>query len=133
MSPFPTVFSICLENFPPFSSNLKLLSTNSVSLENFPPFSSHLKLLSANSFSLEESTICRLGKGLSFGKGLIVWCNKDCFNMRHGVNCMVFNAVLNSISVIYPCDQSTYPCFPRVLLTSTPHNFLSKPLAAFLT
>ena len=32
-------------------------------LENFPPFSSNLKLSSANSFSLEESQICRLGKG----------------------------------------------------------------------
>ena len=25
----------------------------------------------------------------------------------------------------------TYPCFPGVLLTSTPHNIPSKPLAAF--
>ena len=27
--------------------------------------------------------------------------------------------------------QCTYPCFPGVLLTSAPHNILSKPLAAF--
>ena len=27
--------------------------------------------------------------------------------------------------------QCTYPYFPGVLLTSTPHNILSKPLAAF--
>ena len=40
---FPTVFSMLLENFLPFSSNLKLLS--------------------AISFILEESKICRLGKG----------------------------------------------------------------------
>ena len=40
---FPTVFSTCLENFKPFSLNLKLSS--------------------ASSFSLEESKICRLGKG----------------------------------------------------------------------
>ena len=40
---FPTVFSTLLENFLPFSSNLKLSS--------------------ANSFSLEEYKICRLGKG----------------------------------------------------------------------
>ena len=39
---FPTVFSTLLEDFLPFSSNLKLLS--------------------ANSFSLGESEICRLGK-----------------------------------------------------------------------
>ena len=43
VSPLTTVFSICMENFLPFSSNLKLLS--------------------ANSFSLEESIICCLGKG----------------------------------------------------------------------
>ena len=27
--------------------------------------------------------------------------------------------------------QCTYPCFPGILLTSTPHNILSMPLAAF--
>ena len=43
ISPFPTMFSILLENFPPFSSTSKLLS--------------------ANSFNLEESKICCLGKG----------------------------------------------------------------------
>ena len=41
--PFPTMFSTHLENFLPFSSNLKLSSVNSS--------------------SLEESQICRLGKG----------------------------------------------------------------------
>ena len=43
ISPFPTVFSTFLENFLPFSSNLKFLSVNS--------------------FSLEESKIHCLGKG----------------------------------------------------------------------
>ena len=43
ISPFPTVFPIGLENFMPFSSNLKLSS--------------------ANSLRLEECKICRLGKG----------------------------------------------------------------------
>ena len=33
ISPFPTVFSASLENFLPFSSNLKLSSANSFSLE----------------------------------------------------------------------------------------------------
>ena len=28
-------------------------------------------------------------------------------------------------------SQCTYSCFPGVLLTSTPHNILSEPLAAF--
>ena len=44
----------------------KLLVTSTVfftHLENFPPFSSKLKLLSAKSFSFEESKICHLGKG----------------------------------------------------------------------
>ena len=31
----------------------------------------------------------------------------------------------------YCSGQCTYPCFPRVLLTSIRHNILSKPLAAF--
>ena len=31
---------------------------------------------------------------------------------------------------LYPGGQCTYPCFPRILLTSTPHNVLSKSLAA---
>ena len=43
ISPFPTVFSTILDNFLPFSLNMKLST--------------------ANYFSLEESTICRLGKG----------------------------------------------------------------------
>ena len=43
ISPFPTVFSTRLDNFLPFSSNLKLSS--------------------ANCFSLEESKICRSEKG----------------------------------------------------------------------
>ena len=43
ISPFPTVFSIHLENSPPFLSILRSLS--------------------AKSFSLEESIICHLGKG----------------------------------------------------------------------
>ena len=41
ISPFPTLFSTCLENFLPFSSNLKLLS--------------------ADSFRVEGSKICRFG------------------------------------------------------------------------
>ena len=43
IAPFPTVFSTHLDNFLPFSSNLKLSS--------------------ANSFSLEESKICHLVMG----------------------------------------------------------------------
>ena len=39
--------------FPVFSNHL----------ENFLPFSSNLKLSSANPFSLEDSKICCLGKG----------------------------------------------------------------------
>ena len=32
---------------------------------------------------------------------------------------------------LYSGGQCSYLCFPRVLLTSIPHNILSKPLAAF--
>ena len=32
---------------------------------------------------------------------------------------------------LYHSSHCTYQCFPGVLLTSTPHNILSKPLAAF--
>ena len=32
---------------------------------------------------------------------------------------------------LYCGGQCTFPCFPGVLLTSTLHNILSKPLAAF--
>ena len=32
---------------------------------------------------------------------------------------------------LYCCGQCTYPCFSGILLTSTWHNILSKPLAAF--
>ena len=46
------------------------------------------------------------------------------------VGCMVFNAIFNSISV-YRSGQCTYSCFPGILLTSIPHDILSKPLAAF--
>ena len=41
---------------------------------------------------------------------------------------------LTPFSTVFPLYCSgicTYPCFPGVLLTSTPYNILSKPLAAF--
>ena len=34
-------------------------------------------------------------------------------------------------SIIFHGGQCTYPCFSGVLLTCTPYNILSKPLAAF--
>ena len=43
-------------------------------LENFLPFSSNLKLTSANSFNLEGSKICCLGKGY-----LHLFCHLQCF------------------------------------------------------
>ena len=54
ISPFPTVFSVAISPFP------TVFSTH---LDNFLPFSSDLKLSYANSFSLEESKICRLVMG----------------------------------------------------------------------
>ena len=37
----------------------------------------------------------------------------------------------STVIQLYRGCQCTYPCFPRILLTSTRHNILSKPLAAF--
>ena len=37
----------------------------------------------------------------------------------------------STVSQLYHGNQCTYPCFPGVLLTSTIHNILSKPLATF--
>ena len=38
----------------------------------------------------------------------------------------------STVFQLYHGGQCTYPWFPGVLLTSTPHNILSKPLTAFL-
>ena len=46
---------------------------------------------------------------------------------RSLIACIVFNALFQ----LYRGGQCTYPCFPGVLLIRTPHNILSKPLAAF--
>ena len=46
-------------------------------------------------------------------------------------DCMVFKVVFNGISVIIRSGHCTYPCFPGALLSSTPHNIPSQPLAAF--
>ena len=43
---------------------------------------------------------------------------------------MVINTIFNSIQ-LYRGGQYTCPSFTGVLLTSTPHNIPSKPLAAF--
>ena len=53
---FPTVFSIRLKDFLPFSSNLNMSSTSS--------------------FSLEESIFCRLGKGYRLHSG--IWTKTFC-------------------------------------------------------
>ena len=37
----------------------------------------------------------------------------------------------STVFQLYRGGQCTNPCSPGVLLTSTPHNILSKPLAAF--
>ena len=38
---------------------------------------------------------------------------------------------VSTVFQLYHSGQCTYPCFPGVLLTSIPHNILSKPLATF--
>ena len=46
---------------------------------------------------------------------LIVWCLTP----------------FSTVFQLHRSSQCTYQCFPGILLTSTPHNILSKPLAAF--
>ena len=41
---------------------------------------------------------------------------------------ILLKAAENTIESII---QSTYPCFPGIFYTSSPHNILSKPLATF--
>ena len=43
---------------------------------------------------------------------------------------MMFNAV-STLFQLYRGVPCTYPCFPSVIFTSTPHNTASKPLATF--
>ena len=75
---------------------------------------------------------------------LITYTNKIVIEQRPGksglntassyiilINCMAFNAGCSTVFQLYRGGQCTIPCFPRVLLTCTPHNILSKPLAAF--
>ena len=69
--------------------------------------------LTFNNHSKNKAFENMVSKGKNSGL-LIVWC------------LMPFSTVFQ----LYRGGQSIYPCFPRVLLTSTPHNILSKPLAA---
>ena len=44
---------------------------------------------------------------------------------------LLITRCLTPFSTVFDLYQCTCPCFPWVLLTSTPHNILYKPLAAF--
>ena len=48
------------------------------------------------------------------------------------IDCIVL-MTFSTVFQLYRSRQCTYPCFSEVLLTSTLHNILSKPLAAFET
>ena len=76
ISPFPTVFSTHLDNFLPFSSNLKLSS--------------------ANSFSLEESKIFRLVVGLRYRDR-----EDQILNLAKGNHSRFFRWTVNSFLHIY--------------------------------
>ena len=66
VNPFPNkpwFLRVCSTN--PFENTEEkgeIASIDFTLLENFLPFSSNVKLSSANAFSLEKSKICRLGK-----------------------------------------------------------------------
>ena len=42
-----------------------------------------------------------------------------------------FLLLFSTVFQLYRSGQCTYPCFPGVLLTSNPHDILSKPLVTF--
>ena len=65
--------------------------------------------------TLAARTIIAVKDSLWLIDWLIVWCVTP----------------FSKVFQLYCRSQCTYPCFPGVLLTSTPHNILSKPLAAF--
>ena len=90
----------------------KLLITSNFSFSHsvFYPFGELTTI-----FITFEIVICKLFEfggvlNLSFGKGLMLFS-------------MLFQ--------LYRSGQYNYPCFSGILLTSTTHNILSKPLTAF--
>ena len=54
--------------------------------------------------------------------------------IKRGKQCLLIEWCLTLISTVFQLHrggQFTFTCFPGVLLTSAPHNVISKPLAAF--
>ena len=87
-SPFPTVFSTLLENFLSFSSNLKLLSANSVCLKGSKICCLEMSLLHKGSwlqeFLVDTKQICRAvtmfssytNTGFTLSIAIVVKCNQ---------------------------------------------------------
>ena len=54
--------------------------------------------------------------------------------MYFGPVAFIYNksiVLYSTVFQLYRLGQCTYPCFPGVLITSTPRSILSKPLTAF--
>ena len=146
------MFSTLLENIPPFSSNLKIVvfklffSLDKSKICRFrkgltDSKSVHFSDCNYQYFCLskweknerKEKTVRRL----SFKKPTFP-CSTEriqtaCTDtLLYGiVDCMLFFTPFSTVFQLHHSGQCTYPCFPGILLTSTPHNILSKPLTAF--
>ena len=140
ISPFATGFSTLLENFSPFSTNLKLSSANSFCslraispfpevfstlLENFPPFSTNLNLSFANSISLGESKTWRLGKDRTSHRVLHKVEPKVNFILRkfrtifvsHNNPCFPCNIAITNFLTLYTCEINLLAELSFVTLT----------------
>ena len=102
-------------------------------------------LLSANAFNLEKSKFFSFGKELRDGFCIFLFCwnwylqhlteivffNTLCILVDNtGIDCMVYSKHCLQQYFSYVC-RCIHTGFPGVLFTSTLHNILSKPRAAF--
>ena len=91
-------------------------------------FQMHFNMLTAICFNLDQSKTLWSGNSLLqvvSNTGLTV------FNVLLWLTDCMVTMLSSTVFQLYGSCQCSYPCFPGVLLTSTPHNNFSKPLAVF--